>query len=139
MHFLSAKWYWYVADGNYFASEGVHYRILLNLLPAIIFLVFLKNFNSNHGEKRLYLVFSLITILVFPLASYGSTFIDRLLIYFYPLQIYVYSNYNYFISKRTYNFFITFIVVFYFIILYVYFNYGLYSSEWIPYKSALIR
>ena len=136
--FISTKWYFYVSDGNYFASTGVYYRLLVNLIPSIIFILFYKNFILNKREKNVYLTFSLLTILAIPIASLGTTFIDRIFIYFYPLQIYVFSNYNFFFTKRTFIYYIYGIFSFYFIILYVYFVYGLYSIEWIPYNSALV-
>ena len=137
-NFFNTKYYFYIADGNYFASTGIYYRLFINLIPSIILIIFYKKFDSNNNEKKLYLVFSLLTILVLHIASLGSTFVDRLFIFLYPLQLYVYSNYNYYISYRSHNFFIFFIFIFYFIILYVYLVYGLYSSEWIPYKSILL-
>ncbi len=137
-NFISTKWYFYVSDGNYFASTGVYYRLLVNLIPSIIFILFYKNFILNKREKNVYLTFSLLTILAIPIASLGTTFIDRIFIYFYPLQIYVFSNYNFFFTKRTFIYYIYGIFSFYFIILYVYFVYGLYSIEWIPYNSALV-
>ena len=136
-NFFNSKYYWYVSDGNYFASTGIYYRLLINLVPAIILIIFHKKFDSNKNEKKLYLVFSLLTIIVFPVASLGSTFVDRLFIFLYPLQLYVYSNYNCYITERSHNIFIFLLFIFYFIILYVYLVFGLYSSEWIPYKSIL--
>ena len=119
-NFFNTKYYFYVSDGNYFASTGIYYRLLINLIPAIILIIFYQKFDSNKNEKKLYLVFSLLTILVLPVASLGSTFVDRLFIFLYPLQLYVYSNYNCYITYRSHNFFIFFIFIFYFIILYVY-------------------
>ncbi len=137
-HFFDRKIYFYVADGNYFASSGLYYRLLINLVPSIILIIFYKKFDTNKNEKRLYLIFSLLTIIVLPIASFGSTFVDRLFIFLYPIQLYVFSNYNYYITKRGHNFFIFLLFIFYFIILYVYLVYGVYSSEWIPYKSILL-
>ena len=137
-NYIGAKIYFYILDGNYFASTGIYYRLLINLLPAIIFIIFYKKFDTNNSEKKLYLVFSLLSISVFPIASLGTTFIDRLLIFLYPLQLYVYSNYNFYISERSHNIFIFLLFIFYFIILYVYLVFGLYSIEWIPYKSIIL-
>ena len=136
IEFFYSKWYWYVTN-NYFQSTGVYYRLAINLLPGLIFLFFYNNFKSNDVEKKIYLLFSISTLLVLPLASLGSTFVDRLLIYTYPLQLYVYSNYDNYISKKGYMIFLFLIFIFYFFILYVYFTYGLYSDRWLPYKTVL--
>ena len=87
--------------------------------------------------KKLYLAFSLCFIL-YSCSIIGSTFVDRLFIFLYPLQLYVYSNYNCYITERSHNIFIFLLFIFYFIILYVYLVFGLYSSEWIPYKSIIL-
>ena len=51
------KIYWYVSDGNYFASTGIYYRLLINLIPAIILIIFYKRFDSNKNEKIIFSIF----------------------------------------------------------------------------------
>ena len=36
-NYFNTKYYFYVADGNYFASTGIYYRLLINLIPCNYF------------------------------------------------------------------------------------------------------
>ena len=86
--------------------------------------------------KKLYLAFSLLTILVLPVASLGSTFVDRLFIFISSATIRIFY-YNCYITERSHNIFIfCYLYLFYYFICHL--VYGLYSSEWIPYKSILL-
>jgi len=137
--FVEGKLYFYVSDGNYFASTGVYYRAFINSIPSLIYLIFYKNFKINNLEKKLYLFFAIISIVGLIFSSFATTLVDRFLIYFYPIQLFVFSNYNYYIVKRDYLLVSSVIFIIYFLVLYVYLVHGLYSSEWIPYKSILIK
>jgi len=137
--YFSSKYYFYVADGNYFASTGVYYRLILNVIPAIIFLIYYKNFKISNNLKYLYLIFSTLSIVSLFFAIYATTFIDRILIYFYPIQLFVYSNYYAYFPIKYSKVFISIIFLIYAVVLYIYFEYGLYSKLWLPYQSYIFK
>lgn len=77
-----------------FTATGAVPRILMNVVPALIFLNFRRRFSTNPDELRLWTVFSLASILSLLLLSFvsSSTLVDRLGIYLIPLQVYVLSR-----------------------------------------------
>lgn len=74
-----------------YSSEGAAIRVVLNVVPAILFLIFNRKFNLAEDRRKLWRNFSLAAlgtlVLLFVLRS--STVIDRLALYLIPLQIFV--------------------------------------------------
>ncbi len=114
-------------------SQGTYFRWLLNFIPSLIFIFFYKKFDLNNIQKRVYMCFSILIILLFFAISNYSTGIDRFLYYFSIIQIYVFSNlpilFNYLKKHIIFG-----IIIYYFIILYVWIFYSNHSYLWIPYK-----
>jgi len=75
-------------DAEY-SSSGAAIRLVMNAIPAVIYLLLRNRFGFDDRSKFLWTEFSLVTILllavlpVFP----SSTVLDRLSLYFIPLQM----------------------------------------------------
>ena len=68
-----------------------------------------------------------------------TTIADRILLYFYPLQIVVFSRMLYLIKdKNLKNICFLGYILFSFLILFVFLNFGTYSEHWIPYNNLLL-
>ena len=129
----------YIGDGQHLESKGALYRYLVNLLPAIIFLLFLPKFSNRNSEFKIMLFFSILTIMGSLTYSYASTFIDRMGFYLAILQLYIFSNLDLIIKDRLLNK-ITYVVVLfiYFAVLTIWLNFSKYSfTDWTPYKNIL--
>ena len=74
-----------------YSSEGAAIRVSMNLLPAILFLLFQNRFARTEPELKLWRIFSLAAlgtlVLLFVLPS--STAVDRVALYLIPLQLVV--------------------------------------------------
>ena len=115
------------------ASSGAHIRVLFNAVPAFLLFLF-KNFKHEENYKfwRLLAIMSIASILlvdVFPVA------VDRVIIYFFPIQIFVFVN----IIKYTFHHlrglvFFSIIIIYAFYI-FIWLNFGAHSAMWIPYRS----
>ena len=125
-----------------YESKGALIRLLLNLIPSIIFILFKNEFKINNIEKNTWLIFSILNIILFILYFFitGSAALDRISIYLTPIQIVVFTYLPEILSKKRYlNKLIVFnIVLFYVIILYVWINFSVNSVNWIPYKNILL-
>jgi hypothetical protein len=80
-------------DQEYDASGAV-IRVMMNVLPAIVFLLFRKRFQLSLMEARLWRNFSYAALATVPLLllTTSSVIVDRLAIYLIPLQLFVFAR-----------------------------------------------
>jgi len=77
-----------------YESAGAAIRIAMNALPAALFLLYRKRFLLSESEKQFWIWFSISSLLFIVLlfASPSSTAVDRLALYWVPLQLFVWSR-----------------------------------------------
>ena len=119
-------------------SSGALLRLGMNAVPAALLLVFNRRFTLTHAEYRLWRLFALISIAMFAaffFTSY-STALDRMALYFIPLQLLVFSHLpDAFGQFARRNGDIVFaILAYYSAVLFVWLNYATHSRKWIPYQ-----
>ena len=132
-------------NSYYYSSQSIESlgaipRIMLNIIPSIIYIIYYKKFFFEKRIKRLYLFIAICSIFSsFFVFSY-STLIDRINIYFIPIQLFVYSNMeNIFKYKINHIYMILFVVFLYFIYFLIWSFYGSFSHAWFPYKNILFE
>lgn len=122
-------------------SSGSFIRSLMNLLPAIIFIIFSKRFRINKDEKLFWLQLSLISIIFSILYIYfpSYTIIDRLGYYLIALQIFVFSYLPgvFGIYNKKNKFWVLSINIYYFTVLLIWQIFAYHNYAWIPYNSYL--
>jgi hypothetical protein len=126
-----------------YASSGAFIRIILNALPALIFLFFSQRFRLTKVQKDIWtgmawLALGFIGLLYM---SPSSTAIDRLALYFIPLQLFVWSRlptiFSYHINSKT--IWIILISAYSALIQFVWLNYAENAYTWLPYKFFLLE
>ena len=131
--------YYYYITIKFHNSEGAVMRILMTFSTAIVFFIFRARFKKVFQDEKLWLIFSIISILLLPLAFFYSTFADRIAIYFLPLQLVVLSRVPVLItSKYNQSLFVVGVVITYSSALFVWLIFGKHSSFWLPYKNILL-
>jgi hypothetical protein len=77
-----------------YSSSGAAVRIAMNALPAVIFLVFRKRFDLTTSQRIFWTWMSLWGLLFIGLLiiSPSSTAVDRVALYWIPLQLFVWSR-----------------------------------------------
>jgi hypothetical protein len=119
-------------------SSGAIYRIIMSLIPGIIFLMFGKRFELEPHERLLWRNFSLLAVASLALLPVipSSTVIDRLLLYVYPLQMFVLSGAPYILAKRPSerSFIIIGIVIYLAAVLFVFLTFAVNREPYIPYQ-----
>lgn len=119
-------------------SQGAMIRVLLNAFPAILLLYFRKQWKHYFDDYKFWLMISLASLASIGLVGFASTAVDRIALYFLPLQIVVFSRLP-LLAKRKIPPKITIylILLFYFLVLFVWLNFGNFSKWWIPYRNIL--
>ncbi len=84
----------YIYIDREYESSGAWIRVLMNAIPATIFLLFRKNFKLHPKLQHFWTWISVFAILFLPLLyiSPSSTVVDRLALYFIPIQLFVWSR-----------------------------------------------
>lgn len=126
---------------NNIISQGALVRLAMNAVPATLFLFYRRRFLFPPAEKRLWLIFSLISVGMF-LAFFPtnmSTALDRMALYVIPLQLVVFSYLPGAIGvfNRVKQSIIALILLYYAATLFVWLNFANYASYWVPYQMGI--
>lgn len=129
---FEGMWKSYVEEKMF--SEGGAIRIIINLVPAILAILFRKRL-FEESSSRIWIVLSLLAIVLAPAHSVASTLADRFVLYVTPLQMVVLSRIHRLFHDRTQKTFIVFsLLMVYFLIQLVWLNYAVHAPYWVPYK-----
>lgn len=123
-------------------SSGAFIRLAMNALPALIFLRYRRKLFVNQAERDLWTIVSWLSLAMF-LAFFitsRSTALDRLALYFIPIQLFVASHLPYVIGgkglKPSANVELA-VVLFYAFVLLVWLNFATHATYWLPYRLAV--
>ena len=117
-----------------YSSQGAAIRVVMNLLPAIIFLLFRERFRYLPRDENIWRNFSLAALLflVLLLVVPSSTAVDRLALYIIPLQLAVLSR-----LPRAFNSsgpLRLAVVAYSVLVLFVWLNFAKHADYWLPYQ-----
>lgn len=124
-----------------YQSQGAFIRVVLCLLPALVFLFNRRRFRLPAETLRIWTLMSLLAVAaaigLFTVAS--STAVDRLALYLIPLQIFVGSRIPdtriFGIAPGSWN---QLLIVFSFVVLIVWLLFAGHSEYWLPYRNILL-
>jgi len=122
-------------------SEGAVPRLLMNLIPALIYFTIPSRITKDPADRALWTIMSLMTflslLLLFVIDS--STIVDRLGFYLTPLQIYVLSRLPAALGVRSREnmFVLSLILAFSLTIEIIWLRYGTWGHAWLPYRNYL--
>ena len=124
-------------ESNY-QSSGAAIRIAMNAVPATLFLIFRKNFKLSYVEKSFWtwLSSSAIFLILVLVVSPSSTAVDRVALYWIPIQIFVLSRLPDALGspQRKNTFWVILIVCYCALVHFVWLIYAETSFAWIPYQ-----
>lgn len=130
-----ALWQNYVVAGM--VSEGGGIRVAMNVVPALLFLAFRNRLAATPQEKRLWGWIALFSLLCIPLVGVASTAVDRVALYFMPIQIYVFARIGLLAASRWgRTVLVTGVVLGYAAIQWVWLHYATHAHCWLPYRVA---
>jgi hypothetical protein len=123
-----------------YQSQGAAIRVAMNALPGALFLIYRRYFRLEGAELNLWTYVSLAAVgfIILLLVSPSSTAVDRMALYFIPVQIFVLSrlpmalDLRYGIGQMA-----KFGVVAYSaLVLFVWLNFATHSKYWLPYQMV---
>lgn len=128
--------------GTAMSSSGGIIRVLMNAVPALLLLVWRRRFTYNPGDEQLWFWMAIISLalLVAVVATPSSTAVDRIALYFLPIQIFVFSNLPVVLRKQFggARSVILGVLCYYALVQFVWLNYANNVWGWVPYGSALL-
>ena len=118
---------------------GAIYRVLLIVIPALIYLLFNKKMTNNLHERNIMLFFSIFVLITSIILFHNYvTLLDRFFYYFIFISVYVFTRLVYLINNYYIIYFMKMsIILVYGLILFVWLVYANHSSFWIPYDNLL--
>ncbi len=119
-------------------SEGAMIRVVMNAVPATLFLMFAKRFAPDDQERKVWFWMALLSLACIPWVSSAPTAVDRVALYFLPIQLFVYSRLgSLFRSSVSRSLTAVAIIAGYGVVLFVLLNYGtVITMAWIPYQNV---
>lgn len=125
----------YVGSGM--VSEGAGFRVAMNSVPAVIFLSFAKRIAPYDAERKLWTWIAIFSLICIPLVGVASTAVDRVALYFLPIQIFVFSRIHLlFRNAVSKSLAMIAVVAVYGLFEWVLLNYApIISNSWVPYKN----
>jgi len=119
------------------ASDGGWIRVTMNAIPAFIFLLFRKYLGLHERQIKLNYWLSISSLIFIPamIISPSSAAIDRVALYFQPIQIVVFSYLPIALRSSGMARIATLLVICaYSLILFVWLNFSNFHDSWLPYK-----
>ncbi|MBM7333642.1 EpsG family protein [Alcanivorax marinus] len=132
---VSRLWSTYVVSD--YESEGGLIRVLMNAVPAVVFLIFRRKFAVSAQEAKLWTWMSIFAISCLPLVLIASAATDRVALYLIPLQLYVFSRLHRVADQKLGKALIVVLVIgYYALVQFVWLNFASHSDAWLPYQTV---
>jgi len=119
-------------------SQGARIRVFMNLVPSLILLSFWRTWKNLFPDYWFWFWIAVGSVIVVLLVGVASTAVDRIALYFIPIQIVVFSRLPSLVRNRSNADLIRYGIVFgYGLVLFVWLNYATHAKYWIPYQNLL--
>jgi|AntDeeMinimDraft_5_1070356.scaffolds.fasta_scaffold05811_2 hypothetical protein len=131
---VAGLWQNYVVADYSQAAEGGPIRVAMNALPAVFFLSFRKRLTMGAEERALWFWVSVFALLCVPLVFQASTAVDRVALYFMPIQLVVFSYLPQLVRANARVLVRASVLMLYGLVQFVWLNYATHSRYWLPYQ-----
>jgi hypothetical protein len=123
--------------GAKMASEGGAIRVAMNAVPALLFLLSRKHFRLDKAELALWTWISMIALAFVPILVFSpsSTAVDRVALYFIPIQIFVFSRLPDALWRGRHRLAVRGgVTLYYALVMFVWLNFAAHAFAWLPYQ-----
>lgn len=123
-----------------YQSQGGLIRVLMNSVPAVLFLFFSRSMRISDAERKLWSWMAFLSLACIPLVIISSTATDRVALYLIPIQLFVFSHLPS-IAKdpRVRGFVVLAVIGYYGLVQFVWLVFGAHSYAWVPYRFLLFN
>ena len=133
-----ALWQTYIEEQM--QSSGAKIRVVMNLIPAILLLIYRKKWREHYLDYPFWFWISIASIISVGMVSFATTAVDRMALYFIPLQVAVYSRLPFLANKQiSPNITKILILIGYAIVLFVWLLFATHAHCWLPYKNIIFE
>lgn len=135
LEYSSVFWDQYVEAA--LESEGGTIRVWMNVLPTMLMLIFWRRWSRTFPDHKIWFWIGMLALICLPLVSTASTAVDRIAIYFSPIQVAVFSRLPALARMPMTRTLLAFSFLGYYgAVLWVWLNLGIHSKLcWIPYQT----
>jgi hypothetical protein len=110
----------------------------MNAVPAVILIVFRDRLFYTQAEKKLWLWMAIFSLVTVPLITVSSTAVDRIALYFIPIQLFVFSRIPFLVKRLgDRQLLVAGVVAYYALVQFVWLNYAAHALYWLPYRNYL--
>lgn len=135
---VDALWRNYV-EADYHSQGGV-IRVLMNAVPAALFLLLFRRFRLSLNERRLWWWMSVFAIACIPLVMLSSTATDRVALYLIPIQMFVFARLHQIVADPFHRaYVVTGVVAYYAAVLAVWLFFAAHAFAWLPYRVVVLN
>jgi len=121
-------------------SQGAMIRVVMNMIPSLLLFKYRKEWKKVYNDYTLWSWIAIGSIVSVLLVKFASTAVDRIALYFIPIQLVVFARLPY-LARRQINPSVTkvLILLVYALVLFVWLNFGTFSKWWLPYRNILFQ
>lgn len=124
-------------------SEGAKIRVFMNVVPSLLLLLFWNRWKEHFPNHWYWFWMAVASLASLGLVDYASTAVDRMALYFAPIQLAVYSRLAHLplLPGRQFSpeMVTVTVILAYAAVLYVWLNYGGHAMYWVPYKNIIFQ
>lgn len=118
-----------------YQSQGGMIRVLMNVVPAVLLILFGKRLVPEPHERKLWLWIAVFALVCLPLVGLASTAVDRVALYLIPIQLFVFARIPRLASTvQTRTPLVVGVVGYYAAVLFVWLNFATHAFAWLPYQ-----
>ena len=118
-----------------YQSQGGLIRVLMNVVPAVLLVIFRKELVPDSAERKLWLWMAALAIACLPLVPLASTAVDRVALYFIPIQLFVFARIQLLADAvQTRTLLVVSVVGYYAAVLFVWLQFAVHAQYWLPYQ-----
>jgi hypothetical protein len=119
-------------------SQGAQIRVLMNLVPSLLLLAYWKTWRTIFPNYWFWFWIAAGSLVSVALVGVASTAVDRIALYFIPIQVVVFSRLPYLLQRKISPATMSLgIVLGYGLVLFVWLNYATHAKSWLPYQNIL--
>ena len=129
---------WNIYVEQQMQSQGAMIRVLMNFLPSVLLLMYRKEWKRSFDDYSFWFWIAIGSIISLALVGVASTAVDRIALYFIPIQLVVYARLPYLARKQFSPAMVkVMIILLYTAVLFVWLNFAGHNYAWIPYQNFL--
>ena len=131
---------WETYVENQMQSSGAYIRVIMNFFPAMLLLMYRKQWKRHYADYPFWFWVAMGSIASMFLVGAATTAVDRVALYFIPIQLAVFSRLPYLARKQMSPKMTKIIIILiYTAVLFAWLVFASHSHCWIPYQNILFE